>query len=111
MKKLIRVLLVLTLAFVLTTCGSDKAEETKTDAPTEAAGVTGDLSGEVTITGSTSVASIVEELRNEFEANNPNVSIAYTGTGSSAGVEDSINAVNDLGVASRALKDEEIVLG
>lgn len=123
MKKLIRVLLVLTLAFVLTACGSDKAEETKTDATTEADaaegteketeadGVTGDLSGEVTITGSTSVASIVEEMRNEFEANNPNVSITYTGTGSSAGVEDSINAVNDLGVASRALKDEEIEAG
>ena len=31
-------------------------------------------------------------MRNEFEANNPDVSITYTGTGSSAGVEDAINA-------------------
>lgn len=126
MKKLITILLSLTLVFTLVACGSDDKRETKeetkgqesvqgtdkldegTEGETDEAG---DLSGEVVITGSTSVASILGELINEFEANNPDVSITYTGTGSSAGVEDTINAVNDLGVASRALKDEEIEKG
>lgn len=121
MKKLLTILLVLTLVFTLVACGSDDVKETEaqtesskvadtSNEETEAKAVE-DLSGEIIITGSTSVASIVEEMRNEFEANNPDVSITYTGTGSSAGVEDAINAVNDLGVASRALKDEEIANG
>ena len=129
MKKLLKILLVLTLAFALTACGSDDADETdapeitdaadaadetegkETDAPETEEDVAEDLEGEVIITGSTSVAGIVEELLNEFEANNPNVSVTYTGTGSSAGVEDTVNSINDLGMASRELKDEELESG
>ncbi|NLJ90394.1 MAG: phosphate ABC transporter substrate-binding protein [Clostridiales bacterium] len=127
MKKLFTILISLTLAFALVACGSDSkkgtegqtqsqkdadksSEETTTEAGDNEEAVV-DLAGEIVITGSTSVASILGELINEFEAYNPDVSITYTGTGSSAGIEDAINGVNDLGVASRALKDEEISKG
>ena len=129
MKKLLRVVLVLGLALSLVACGSNEAEETEevTEATVEDVvdeteeeveededeeeADAGALSGEINITGSTSVASIIEEAKNEFEANNPNITVNYTGTGSSSGVEDAINAVNDIGVASRAIKDEEVESG
>ena len=89
MKRLFKILLVLTLALVLTACGnSDKA-------------------GTVTITGSTSVEKIIMDMKADFEARNPEVKVNYTGTGSSAGIEDAINGNNDLGAASRELKEEE----
>ena len=129
MKKILRVVLVLGLALSLVACGSNEAEETEevTEATVEDVvdeteeeveededeeeADAGALSGEINITGSTSVASIIEEAKNEFEANNPNITVNYTGTGSSSGVEDAINAVNDIGVASRAIKDEEVESG
>ena len=93
MKRLFKILLVLTLALVLTACGnSDKA-------------------GTVTITGSTSVEKIIMDMKADFEAKNPGVKVNYTGTGSSAGIEDAINGNNDLGAASRELKDEEEAAG
>ena len=56
------------------------------------------------------MASILGELINEFEANNLMFQLLIQEQ-VHAGVEDTINAVNDLGVASRALKDEEIEKG
>lgn len=54
---------------------------------------------------------IIMDMKADFEARNPEVKVNYTGTGSSAGIEDAINGNNDLGAASRELKDEEVAAG
>lgn len=68
---------------------------------------TSNLSGTVVITGSTSVEMILNDMIDEFQAMNPDVTINYTGTGSSAGIADTLAGSNDLGASSRDLKEEE----
>lgn len=65
------------------------------------------ISGTVVITGSTSVEKILNDMKDEFEARYPDVHIQYTGSGSSAGIKDTLNKVNNIGAASRELKAEE----
>ncbi len=65
------------------------------------------IEGEVMVTGSTSVAPLMEKLAEAYMNINPNVTIKVSSTGSSAGMKDAINGNNDLGMASRELKDEE----
>lgn len=67
-----------------------------------------DISGTVVITGSTSVEKVLTALIDEFEALNPDVTIEYTGSGSSAGINDTISGTNNIGVSSRNLTDEEL---
>lgn len=70
-----------------------------------------DLAGTINITGSTSVEKILHDMMDEFTAYNPDVNINYTGTGSSSGISDTLTLVNDIGVSSRALKDDEKIDG
>ncbi len=86
-------------------------EPTETAEPTDTAEPAGDLSGTITITGSTSVEKPLTAMIDEFMALNPDVTINYTGTGSSAGISDTIAGANDIGASSRELKDEEKVDG
>lgn len=67
-----------------------------------------DVSGTVTITGSTSVEKVLTALIEEFEAQNPDVTINYTGSGSSAGIQDTISGTNNIGASSRNLTDDEL---
>lgn len=114
MKKIKMILIALmTIAFIgaLTGCSS-KSETTDngaTKAPTkeEAATEGTDLSGTITITGSTSVEKILHDMIDEFTALNPDVTINYTGTGSSAGISDTLAGANDIGTSSREVKAEE----
>lgn len=46
-------------------------------------------------------------MKDEFEAQNPDVTIEYTGSGSSAGITDTKSGTNNIGAASREIKDEE----
>ncbi|SFR75650.1 phosphate ABC transporter substrate-binding protein [Anaeromicropila populeti] len=126
-KKIFSMMMVLILAFAMTACGSSKDENTSSQTPTEEStteetpaaqeateevqDTTQDLSGTIVITGSTSVEKIINDMIDEFTALNPNVNVTYTGTGSSAGIEDSIGGVNTLGVSSRDLKNEESEAG
>lgn len=71
----------------------------------------GGLSGTITITGSTSVEKPLTAMIDEFTAINPDVAINYTGTGSSAGISDTIAGANDIGASSRELKEDEKVDG
>lgn len=129
-KKIVSLLLIAVLALSMTACGSKDASGTPAnnqdgsqtgDSPSDTpaddpAGIpAGDsqsgLSGTIVITGSTSVDKIVNDMINEFTAANPDVTINYTGTGSSAGIQDTIDGINTLGAASRELKDEETAAG
>ncbi len=66
-----------------------------------------DIKGEIMVTGSTSVAPLMEKLAEAYMKINANVTIKVSSTGSSAGMKDAINGNNDLGMASRGLKEEE----
>lgn len=105
-----------TLAFVLTAvmslsllagCGSKTAapDSTNNDQPQQQ--TEEKLSGSVSTNGSTSMEKVIGALSEQFMADNSGVSITYDPTGSGAGIETASNGSADIGLASRALKDEE----
>lgn len=61
----------------------------------------------VTLTGSTSVAPLMRKLAAAYEKENKNVRISVGEGGSSQGVKDTQEGKNDIGMASRDLKDTE----
>lgn len=65
------------------------------------------LSGTVSTNGSTSMDKVIGALKEQFTADNPNVTVTYDPTGSGAGIEAVKNGSADIGLASRALKDQE----
>ena len=113
MKKTLALLLTLALSMAaLTGCGS------KTDAPaadstdsTTGTETSAALSGSVSTNGSTSMEKVIGILSEQFMADNSGVSVTYDPTGSGAGIEAASNGSADIGLSSRALKDEEIAGG
>lgn len=61
----------------------------------------------ITITGSTSVERIVNEMISEYQALHSDINILYTGSGSSAGIKDTLKGINDIGASSRDLSSDE----
>ena len=109
MKKTLALILTLALSLaVLTGCGSktETPADTNTDsnAQTEAPAA---LSGSVSTNGSTSMEKVIGALSEQFMADNSGVTVTYDPTGSGAGIEAASNGSADIGLASRALKDEE----
>ena len=113
MKKTLALLLTLVLSMAaLTGCGS------KTDAPaadstdsTTGTETPAALSGSVSTNGSTSMEKVIGILSEQFMADNSGVSVTYDPTGSGAGIEAASNGSADIGLSSRALKDEETAGG
>ena len=66
-----------------------------------------ELSGTVNTAGSTSMKDVMAVLTEVFEKENPGVTINYTGSGSGAGIEGATSGTCDIGLSSRAIKDEE----
>ena len=60
----------------------------------------------ISISGSTSVGPLMEAIAEKYEAEN-DISLEIQQIGSSAGVKDTITGINEIGMASRELKDEE----
>ena len=113
MKKTLALILTLALSLAaLTGCGSktETPADTNTDssAQTEAPAA---LSGSVSTNGSTSMEKVIGALSEQFMADNSGVTVTYDPTGSGAGIEAASNGSADIGLASRALKDEEKVGG
>lgn len=71
-----------------------------------ALGGCGDKKESVTVSGSTSVEAIMTPLAGEYEKVN-NVRININANGSGAGITDTIEGRNEIGMSSRALKPEE----
>ena len=67
----------------------------------------GKATGTVVVAGSTSVTPVMEKLVEAYNALNPDVKIEIQSTGSSAGMQSTMQGVSDLGMASRELKDDE----
>ena len=116
MKKTLALILTLALSLAaLTGCGGSKTEtpaDTSTDnsAQTEAPAET-TLSGSVSTNGSTSMEKVIGALSEQFMADNSGVTVTYDPTGSGAGIEAATNGSADIGLSSRALKDEETANG
>lgn len=108
MKRLLTAALATVMVLSMTACGgSDTKTENTTAAQGDNTQVEAQAEGTVVITGSTSVEKIVNEMKAEFEALNPGITIQYTGNGSSAGIKDTIAGTNNIGASSRELKEEE----
>ena len=93
-----------------TTSTTDSTAATSTTAST-AEETTADLSGAVATGGSTSVEKVIGALSEAFMEANPGVDVTYDPTGSSAGVTGAADGTLDIGLSSRALKEEEISKG
>lgn len=66
------------------------------------------LSGKITLSGSTSVENVIEALKEGYVALNPDVTIEITYSGSSAGIKDVTEGKVNIGMSSRALKEDEL---
>ena len=110
MKKVFSLLLSLTMVMALLAgCGGDTADDTTDDTASNDAAQeeTAELSGTVATDGSTSMEEVIGALGEQFMADNSGVSVTYNPTGSGAGIEAVSNGSCDIGLASRALTDEE----
>lgn len=67
--------------------------------------------GTLTVGGSSSVAPVMEKLAEAYEAVNTDADVQVTTTDSSTGVTSTIEGSYAIGMASRAVKDEEISKG
>ena len=63
--------------------------------------------GKITISGSTSVAPVMEKLAEEYKKLNPDVTIDIQQPGSGAGIQAATEGSVEIGMSSRELKDEE----
>lgn len=115
MKKFVTAALTAAMVMSMTACGSnvgngdgqDVSDNILEGDTASAVSDSGNAEGTVVITGSTSVEKIVNEMKSEFEALNPGITIQYTGNGSSAGIKDTISGSNNIGASSRELTEEE----
>ena len=98
-------------AMALTACGgaasstvaSSAAESVSSSAETAA----GTLSGNVATGGSTSMKNVIAALTEGFAEVEPGVTVSYDPTGSGAGITGATDKTLDIGLSSRALKDDE----
>ena len=132
MKKIIALLLALTCALALfagcaakstsndtaadtsaadTAAKDDSASTEKEDKQDDAASTKKELSGTVATGGSTSMEKVIGALGESFMAENPNVTFTYNPTGSGSGIQAVSEGRCDIGLSSRALKDEEKASG
>ena len=110
MKKIITFALAALLALSLVACGSEpKTDDTaKTDDQSQ---TQTQLTGTVSTDGSTSMEKVIGALSESFMAANGGVTVNYNPTGSGSGITAVQEGTCDIGLSSRALKDEEKAAG
>ena len=123
MKRVICTLLCLVMVLTLAACGQKPAEApaatnapaapaaTDTPAPTETPAAPAKLSGTVSTDGSTSMEKVIGALGEAFMEANPGVTFTYNPTGSGTGIQAASEGRCDIGLSSRALKEEEKASG
>ena len=99
-------------AAALTACGgsaSSAAASSVASTASSAAASTasGSLSGNVATGGSTSMKNVIAARTVGFAEVEPGVTVSYDPTGSGAGITGATDKTLDIGLSSRALKDEE----
>ena len=83
---------------------SQSAAESSTAQSSE---TSAELSGSITMVGSTSMEKLANALAETFMNSNPGVTVSAEFVGSSAGIEAVLGGTADIGNSSRNLKDEE----
>ena len=98
-------------AAALTACGgsasSAAASSTSAAAGSAASSTVAALSGNVATGGSTSMKNVIAALTEGFAEVEPGVTVSYDPTGSGAGITGAADKTLDIGLSSRALKDDE----
>ena len=98
-------------AAALTACGgsasSAAASSASAAAGSTASSTAAALSGNVATGGSTSMKNVIAALTEGFAEVEPGVSVSYDPTGSGAGITGATDKTLDIGLSSRALKDDE----
>ena len=126
MKKFLALLMAATLMMaVLAGCGGTNnggsnsgsttnnttTNDTANSGAEDSTGDTAALSGTVNTDGSTSMKDVMGVLTETYKEIQPDVTINYSGTGSGAGIEAVMAGNVDIGLSSRALKDDEAAGG
>ena len=96
-------------AAALTACGgsASSAAASSTAAGSTASSTAAALSGNVATGGSTSMKNVIAALTEGFAEVEPGVTVSYDPTGSGAGITGATDKTLDIGLSSRALKDDE----
>ena len=132
-KKLLALLMSLTMTAALIGCGSaDQTASAETAETTEATEETtedtvedtasseaeateeapaAELSGTISLAGSTSMEKLCEAMSESFMETYPGITVTVEYTGSGAGLESLASGSVDIGNSSRHLKDEEVAGG
>ena len=116
MKKIISIALAAILALALLAgCGSSAAPAATTapaaDSAAPATEAPAELSGTVATDGSTSMEKVIGALGEAFMEQNKGVTFTYNPTGSGSGITAVGEGRCDIGLSSRALKDDEKASG
>ena len=96
-------------AAALTACGgsASSAAASSTAVGSAASSTAAALSGNVAAGGSTSMKNVIAALTEGFAEVEPGVTVSYDPTGSGAGITGAADKTLDIGLSSRALKDDE----
>ena len=94
-------------AAALTACGGSASSSASTAAGAAASSTAAALSGNVATGGSTSMKNVIAALTEGFAEVEPGVTVSYDPTGSGAGITGAADKTLDIGLSSRALKDDE----
>ena len=110
MKKFLTLALTAVMALsLLTACGSKS--DNSVDTNTDGSNTETTLSGTVSTDGSTSMEKVINSLGESFMAMNKDVKFTYNPTGSGSGIQAVSEGRCDIGLSSRALKDDEKASG
>jgi len=113
MKKIMALVLTAVMSLALLAgCGNQANDNTNTgDNSVNNNGGAAAISGTVSTDGSTSMEKVIGALSESYMAVNKNVTVNYNPTGSGAGITAVQEGTCDIGLSSRALKDEEKAAG
>ena len=109
MKKIMALVLTAVMALVLLAGCGGKTNDNKDNNGGDTAnnGGAAAISGTVSTDGSTSMEKVIGALSESYMAANKDVNVNYNPTGSGAGITAVQEGTCDIGLSSRALKDEE----
>ena len=94
-------------AAALTACGGSASSAAASSTSAAASSTAAALSGNVAAGGSTSMKNVIAALTEGFAEVEPGVTVSYDPTGSGAGITGAADKTLDIGLSSRALKDDE----